>query len=247
MPADGKIGKREVRNMLMNRLNQVLNETDLTDSGHAIARSLKHAMKYRQNINISSIAESAGVSKAMVTKFSRTLGYDGFSELKRAYAAYLEHAGEKEDPFSASQFMTAFRRMAQEFDEKDFEERCHELCADLCRCRCLYLYGTGENRNFCLMLQDRLFQAGIPAVVLDDQLQKNYAVKDHSVLLVIGAPVRKLLRFGQQCEKRYILDSQISLPGYHTVYVPDCSEEMKDCVLFLSIRLLSAFVLSCGR
>lgn len=229
--------------MLMNRLNQVLNETDLTDSGHAIARSLKHAMKYRQNITISSIAQSAGVSKAMVTKFSRTLGYDGFSGLKKAYEAYLRSEAEKENEnMTAADFIREFRCMAEQFDADSFAGKCRGLVKDLAVCRCLYLYGTSSDRICCLMLQDRLFQAGIPAVVLDDQMKKNYAVKEHSVLLVIGHPSFRVLQFGRLFKRRYVLGGPQKLQGYESICIEEGTREMRDCVLFLSVRLLALLV-----
>lgn len=75
--------------MIAEILHQILNQTDLTESSHAIARELVRAMSCRKEISISGIAESAGVSKAMVTKFSGLLGYRGFTKLKDAYQEWL--------------------------------------------------------------------------------------------------------------------------------------------------------------
>src|SRR5690554_967147 len=70
---------------LITVLQQILNHVNSTTGfDYVIAEYLLRNLD-KDNLSISQIAEDCHISKASVTRFAQSLGYEGFGELKRDY------------------------------------------------------------------------------------------------------------------------------------------------------------------
>ena len=68
--------------MLMNKLNEFLYNTDHQDINHFIAKYIKRHIDDIDNMTIEELAQACFVSKAKISKFCKTLGYDSFIAFK---------------------------------------------------------------------------------------------------------------------------------------------------------------------
>ena len=68
--------------MLMNKINNILNTTYTNDTYHSICKYIKDNILEIQNMSIDEIAEGCFVSKSMISKFTKKLGYETFKDFK---------------------------------------------------------------------------------------------------------------------------------------------------------------------
>lgn len=103
-------------------------------------------------------------------------------------------------------------------------------------------------RIFCYLLQERLFESGISVVGFDDQLQKNDAVRNPSILLVFGNPAKRLGSHGRfPFAERYQIGASVPCLGFRLLPVPDVPADLKDSLYFFCTELLVRKILESER
>ena len=68
--------------MIINKLNDIINNSQTSDPRYMISSFIKQNILIINSLTIKEVADGSHVSKAMVSKFVKELGYDNFAELK---------------------------------------------------------------------------------------------------------------------------------------------------------------------
>ena len=164
--------------MIINRLIHVLNETDVTSPSHAIAKNLLVCIKKEKAFNITKLARMSGTSKAMVSKFSKQLGYEQFKDLKDDCNMY------KMKQITAKPVDLFLEDFKLELDTIDFS-LLKKIARSIKNAHCVYIYGCGYNYVLAIQLQNLLLDLDLPIVIMDDLLSRQYHIKEQALLLII--------------------------------------------------------------
>lgn len=150
----------------------------LTAAEKRIADYLVHHREEVVGLSIGELAENAQVAKSAVVRCCKSLGFEGYAQLKLALAAeysknkqlnytpYIYHddspATVMEKVFSAN--VKALHDTAAALDHAVI----HEVLNQLGQARQIYLYGIGTSASMVTELQYRLMQLGYAAFAFTD-------------------------------------------------------------------------------
>ena len=150
----------------------------LTAAEKRIADYLLHHREEVVGLSIGELAENAQVAKSAVVRCCKSLGFEGYAQLKLALAAeysknkqlnytpYIYHddspATVMEKVFSAN--VKALHDTAAALDHAVI----HEVLNQLGQARQIYLYGIGTSASMVTELQYRLMQLGYAAFAFTD-------------------------------------------------------------------------------
>lgn len=180
--------------MIINKLNDIINNSQISDPRYMISSFIKQNILILNTLTINEVAQGSHVSKAMVSKFVKELGYDSFIDLKESCQMYVNSIGLKDCYFQLKQDYQAnsldlVRRMndlllntVKQIDYRILEQLVNEIK----NCSCLYLLGHGEAKGLCSMIQIELDALQIPIVVIDVDFRKEYQINDKSMFLIIS-------------------------------------------------------------
>lgn len=180
--------------MIINKLNDIINNSQISDPRYMISSFIKQNILILNTLTINEVAQGSHVSKAMVSKFVKELGYDSFIDLKESCQMYVNSIGLKDRYFQLKQDYQAnsldlVRRMndlllntVKQIDYRILEQLVNEIK----NCSCLYLLGHGEAKGLCSMIQIELDALQIPIVVIDVDFRKEYQINDKSMFLIIS-------------------------------------------------------------
>ena len=65
--------------MIINKLNDIINNSQTSDPRYMISSFIKQNILIINSLTIKEVADGSHVSKAMVSKFVKELGYDNFA------------------------------------------------------------------------------------------------------------------------------------------------------------------------
>lgn len=85
--------------MIINKLNDIINNSQTSDPRYMISSFIKQNILIINSLTIKEVADGSHVSKAMVSKFVKELGYDNFAELKESCSMYVGSLGLKDRYF----------------------------------------------------------------------------------------------------------------------------------------------------
>lgn len=85
--------------MIINKLNDIINNSQTSDPRYMISSFIKQNILIINSLTIREVADGSHVSKAMVSKFVKELGYDNFAELKESCSMYVGSLGLKDRYF----------------------------------------------------------------------------------------------------------------------------------------------------
>ena len=79
--------------MIINKLNDIINNSQTSDPRYMISSFIKQNILIINSLTIKEVADGSHVSKVMVSKFVKELGYDNFAELKESCSMYVGKIG----------------------------------------------------------------------------------------------------------------------------------------------------------
>lgn len=88
--------------LIVQKLERIVTRSDTGDARGAVATYLVEASRVFENETLSSVAEAAGVSRPTVVRVAQDLGFSGWTEFSRAYAAECVLRRERETDVSHS-------------------------------------------------------------------------------------------------------------------------------------------------
>lgn len=179
-------------------IQDILNHYQTNDTEYIIAQYLLNNL-YRQSITITDIAKACHLSEASVTRFSKKLGYEGFSEFKKDYfLMQLEEnemeldllARKEKQPINKlllAELQTVsdeFNTFINHFGPKQLET----ISKKIQESQRIYLFSTLIPGNITMILQTVLLNCGKEAVYPVDGRKQHeiipYLKKDDLVIVV---------------------------------------------------------------
>lgn len=169
-------------------------------SNRRLAEVVLDDIDFASRASIADLAERAGVSEPTVTRFCRTLGYEGVRDLKRTLAQILALGGpylypepldrsERDARIVAAIADGVERSIALVQDTVDMKE-VDVIVPRIAAAREVVVFGSGGVSSLgAVELQNRLFRLGVPVVsYTDGQLQRMAAAvcRDDTVAVAIS-------------------------------------------------------------
>lgn len=208
--------------MLMNKLNDFLYNTDHQDINHFIAKYIKRHLDDIDNMTIEELAQACFVSKAKISKFCKTLGYDSFIAFK-------------DDCFKEKETKQVVLEIQKVGLEVEFQEHLHNslkiieanltnldpikidlLVKEIKKAQYIYLFGIAYSNLLCKYIQYECDFLNKEVIVLDEKLSKDYVMKENSLLIVMSVDglglqhdarlFRKLMRYPV---KKWIISTDV--------------------------------------
>lgn len=178
--------------MLMNKLNDYLYNSDHDDINHMIAKFIKKNMNGIGHMTIDEFSSACFVSKAKVSKFCRTLGYDNFIAFKDDCAkesqtmnivVYQQKNGLE------IEFHKHLRQSLKVIENNLDKIDCHHidlLVSEMNKADYIFLYGVAYSNLLCKYIQYECDFLNKEVIVLDEKISKDYVMKDRSLLIIVS-------------------------------------------------------------
>lgn len=184
--------------MLMNKLNECLYYTSHDDIDHQIAKYLKRNLASISDMTIDELAKSCYVSKAKVSKFCKTLGYDNFIAFKddcareiKAKKLVIKTQRENLEIDYLDHLNQSFKAIETNLALID-KYKIEQLIKDIASAKQIFIYGIAYSKLLAQYLQYESDFLDKEVIVMDEKLIKNYVLKDDSLLIVISVEGRGL-------------------------------------------------------
>lgn len=155
-------------------LQQIINNvTTSTDIDYVIAEYILRNL-YSSHLTITKIAEDCHISKASVTRFAQSLGYNGFSDLKQDYEIIkyerdelkLDYKAQKKSSGTynlTTELQSEFEQVTEDFkifaQQINFEA-IEKLCDLIYEAQDIYMIATLIPENLSQILQTTLLNSG---------------------------------------------------------------------------------------
>lgn len=181
--------------MIINKLNVLLNSTQVNQIDYTITRYIKIHIREMKSITIAELAENCFVSQAMISKYCRRLGYENFKHLKDECREYIRMVETNFEPFRfeavslkecSSRYVQELAEMQMHILEKMDFVKLDKLADCILHSHCLFLYGADYNQVLCRHVQYRLDIYGVTVVVIDEAMVKSYVIKPNSMILLFN-------------------------------------------------------------
>lgn len=181
--------------MLMNKINDILNTTYTNDTYHTICKYIKDHISEISDMSIDEMAEGCFVSKSMISKFTKKLGYETFKDFKYdceihcdsiKYMPTIEYKSEdlRENVIETMDSITnAFRNTANKINYKALDN----LIEDINKCSCVVAVGHGGSKNVCESLQFYLDYINKPVLIADVDFNREVLIEENAIILIISA------------------------------------------------------------
>lgn len=155
-------------------LQDIFNHYQKDEPEYLISQYLLNNL-YRKSITISDIAKSCHLSEASVTRFSKKLGYEGFSEFKKDYLLIqleenemeLDLLARNEKQSTNKLLLNELHTVSQEFnnfiDNYDTKQL-DEITRKIKESQRIYLFSTLIPGNITMILQTILLVCGKEAI-----------------------------------------------------------------------------------
>lgn len=176
----------------MNKLNNCLYNTDHNDINHLIAKYIKKNINNISQMTIDELAKACYVSKGKISKFCKILGYENFIAFKddcakevKTKKLIIENQRKNLDIEFQKYIhhsMSVIERNLCEINQLDLKK----LVKDIAEASYIFLYGINYSNLLCQYMQYESDILGKDVIVLDENLNKNYNMKEKSLLIVIS-------------------------------------------------------------
>lgn len=228
--------------MIINKLNNLLNNTSHHDINHVIGKYIKKNLDKIGYMSIKDLADATYVSQAKISKFIKTLGYDNFIAFKddcrhMTQVKELVIEDQKENlnldyKKHVSTSLETIKTNLLNVDEKMIEKLVYQLhLADE-----IYLYGNAYSNMLCQYVQYESDFIGKKVIVVDELVNRDYVMKKNSMIIMISVDghsiknekreVRKLLKLPAKkwlittnhdhIEELDLFDHVLLVPSEHT-------------------------------
>jgi DNA-binding MurR/RpiR family transcriptional regulator len=145
-------------------LQQIINHVQTTTGfDYVIADYLLRNLD-SDNLSISKVAEDCHISKASVTRFAQSLGYEGFSELKRDFEIIQYEREELKLDYRAKQKPSTSGNLALDLQDefaqvtKDFHEFSQQIDFEAIETLCDLIYNANDVYIISTLIPEKLSQ-----------------------------------------------------------------------------------------
>lgn len=181
-------------NMIIDKLNEVLNSTETYTTMHTFCYYIKSHMNEVAHMTIEEVAKHCYASKGQISKCAKHLGFHSYLEFKDACIDYSQSYRDKpiffhkeyDLPHNAKQFADGISHAITHVSEMINYSSLNQLINDIFQSQKVYLYAQGDNRSLCNVMQVELSALYIPVVICDTDFVKDYQFEDQHLLIILS-------------------------------------------------------------
>lgn len=241
--------------MLMNKVNDILNTTYTNDTYHAICKYIKDHIFDIANMSIDEIAEGCYVSKSMISKFTKKLGYETFKDFKYDCEVHVDLIKEMQpitnynstdlrgNVIETMDYITnAFRNATNKIDYDALEN----LVEDIDKSSCVVAIGHGSSKNVCESLQFYFDYLEKPVMIADTDFTREVLVEENALILIISAngnilkhDDRLINRINNLKQKKWLLTCNSNITKIeNVVVVPSKDVSINDMLTLFMVKVI---------
>lgn len=232
--------------MLINILNNYLYNTDHNDINHLIAKFIKKNIDNIENMTIEELANACYVSKAKISKFCRSLGYDSFIAFKDDCSKEVENKlivveTQKQglDIGFHNHLHKSLRTIEDNLAKVDLYE-INLLVKEIMEASYIFLFGMAYSNLLCRYIQYECDFLNKEVVVLDEKINKDYVMKEGALLIVLSVDglglehdqrlFHKLIKYPVQkwIISTDVINQTLLYDFDHFITIPSVGTEVKD-------------------
>lgn len=226
----------------MNKLNDILYNTEHNDINHLITKFIKKNIDDIENMTIDELARACFVSKAKISKFCKTLGYDNFIAFKddcakemKTKKLVLENQKYNLDVEFQEHIHNSLKTLENNLCLIDYHI-INSLVNEINEAQYIFMYGVAYSNLLCQYMQYGCDFLDKEVIVLDEKLKKDYVMKEKSLLIVISVdghalehdhrlfyklmkyPVKKWIISTDRIQKHFLnnFDNSLIIPSLKT-------------------------------
>ncbi|MEG0367841.1 MAG: hypothetical protein RR585_13460 [Coprobacillus sp.] len=238
--------------MIIDKLNSILNSTDEGSLRHQIAKTIKYNINNMSSLSIGELADECHVSKSMISKFSKELGYESFIDLKddcQSYYQYRQNVPllEYDKTFQESCYSyieevhNVMLESIQDLNLRDL----YKLTQQIYQAQCLYLYGNEKDHLVCQKFQKDLDHFDKLTTILDYDLSDDYQMKSPSLFIIFytcdthymnSQIIKKILKHNQPVW--LITTKEIDNPALNILKLPHSQLTIDNNLLYMFIDMM---------
>lgn len=184
--------------MIINKLNNLLNNTPHNDINHVIGKYIKKNLNQVGYMTAKDLAEATYVSQAKISKFIKTLGYDDFISFKdecqhiTQVKELVRHDQRVHLNLEYKKHVIASIETIKENLLLIDEEMIEKLVDDIFQADEIYLYGVAYSYMLCQYFQYESDFLDKKVIVIDEEVSRDYTMKEHSLLIVLSVDGRSV-------------------------------------------------------
>ncbi|MDU1054410.1 hypothetical protein [Clostridium baratii] len=242
--------------MLMNKVNDILNTTYTNDTYHSICKYIKDNIMEIPNMSIDEMADGCFVSKSMISKFTKKLGYETFKDFK--YDCEIHCDLIKKMPITQYQsnklrenvietmdsITNALRNAINKIDYDVLEN----LIEDIDKCSCVVAMGHGASKNICESLQFYFDYIKKPVMIADTDFTREELVEDNAIILIISAngnilkyDNRLINRINSLKQKKWLITCNSEVKKIENiVLVPSKEAYINDMLTMFMVKVIAS-------
>lgn len=241
--------------MLINKINDILNTTYTNDTYHTICKYIKDNISDIENMSIDKIAEECYVSKSMISKFTKKLGYETFKDFKyecethnkllkdlqpiTSYSSYDLRANVVEEMDSIT---NALRNASNKIDYK----KLNNLVNDINKASCIVAIGHGASKNVCETMQFYLDYLKKSVIIADSDFTIEDSIDDNAIILIVSANgnmfqynSRIINKINKLKQKKWLITCNSKINSIENiVVVPSKNKEINDMLTMFITKVI---------
>ncbi len=181
-------------NMIIDKLNEVLNSVDTHTTMYVFCYYVKSHMNEVSHMTIDEIAQNCYTSKGQISKCAKHLGFHSYLEFKDACIDYSQSYRDKpiffrqdyDLPHNSKQFANGISQAITHVSKNINYSSLNRLINDIFQSQKVYLYAQGDNRSLCNVIQVELSALRIPVIICDTDFVKDYHFEKGHLLIILS-------------------------------------------------------------
>lgn len=241
--------------MLMNKVNDILNTTYTNDTYHAICKYIKDHILEIPNMSIDEMADGCFVSKSMISKFTKKLGYETFKDFKYDCEIHCDSIKDmptteyksndlRENVIEIMDSITnAFRNAVNKIDYEALDT----LIEDIDKCSCVVAVGHGASKNICESLQFYFDYIKKPVMIADADFTREVLIEENAIILIISAngnilkyDKRLINRINSLKQKKWLITCNSDIKKIdNIVVIPSKDASINDMLTMFMVKVIA--------
>lgn len=240
--------------MLINKINEILNTSYANDTYQSIGKYIKDNINEIPKMSIEEVAKSCFVSKSMITKFTKNLGFESFKDFKYECEQHSRAIEEmpnikyknnnlRENVVEMMDSVNnAFRNAANELDYKLLEK----FIEDIKKCSSIIAIGNGSSKNVCESLQFYFDYIKKPVYIADVDFKREIDIDDDAIIILISANgnmikynKRTVRKVNELKQKKWLITCNDEVKDIeNTIVIPSKEAAINDILTIFMVKVI---------
>lgn len=242
--------------MLINTINSIINSPKTDQTTFQIASFIKEHIDEIPTMSIDEMARGCFVSKAMISKFVKRLGYENFKDFKLSVQESVDSLAKKY-PFyqfdqeslrhNAIKMMDDLAIGLRESIVSIDYEQLTRLLADVEQADSIMMIGHGDSETICRRFQGTLDYVKKDVRICDQKLEKLKNLKDNDIIIYISVngysfvyEPRSLRILNRYPQRKWLITcaKDVDFPG-SVIQLPNIRPSLNDLLVEFLLKTIA--------